>query len=286
MKVTARLFHPGEIVTKVEGPASFAQLGSPNRFAGTWSHAEATVIGPRPTPDGLSIDLADFRLDRLARDDFEPLARAQHVAFRAVLDPVASAATKKPAYNLASDIVSASLPEVPPVASRPFEARLNGVLHGVGDSTPKPLPERIRGWQRNGGVVEMTSIEIRGRDVNANAQGTIALSQRGGLDGLLELSGERYDRLFEALTGQNPTIRGTNEPAASNADGRSQIAKRPSGERDGGSGSPSPENSADPTQSPPKANVLNKSRRLPALRFVDGAAYFGSVSLGRLPALF
>jgi hypothetical protein len=31
--------------------------------------------------------------------------------------------------------------------------------------SPKPLPARIKGWQRNGSLVEMTSLEIRGRRV-------------------------------------------------------------------------------------------------------------------------
>jgi hypothetical protein len=34
---------------------------------------------------------------------------------------------------------------------------------GEGDMTPKPLPARIKDWQRNGSLVEMTSLEIRGR---------------------------------------------------------------------------------------------------------------------------
>ena len=56
---------------------------------------------------------------------------------------------------------------------------MKAVLHGVGDMTPKPLPERIKGWQHHGGFVEMTSLEIRGSAADANAQGTIALSEHG-----------------------------------------------------------------------------------------------------------
>ncbi|MGH6848417.1 MAG: DUF2125 domain-containing protein [Methylocella sp.] len=252
LRVAVELFHPSVIVSKVEGPVSFAELGQPDSFMGRWSHAEATVTGPRPTPDGLSIELTDFKVDRVANGGTEPLAAAENVAFRARLDPIATAATKKAAYDLTSDITAGSLPFGPPIAARPFEARVHAVLHGVGDITPKPLPARIKGWQRNGGLIEMTSFEIRGSSSDANAQGTLRLSDNGGIEGLLELSGDHYNRLFEALTGNNPEF---------------ATRRLPDGE----------------TKSQPPQT---ESRKLPALRFEDGEVYFGSTSLGRLPALF
>lgn len=286
LRVAVDLFHPNVIVSKIEGPVSFAELGKPDSFTGSWSHAEATVTGPKPTPDGLSIELADFKLDHVSRDVSEPLASAEHVAFHARLDPIATAATRKAAYNLTSDITAGSLPLAPPMAARPFEARVKAVLHGVGDMTPKPLPARIKGWQRNGGLVEMTSLEIRGSSTDANAQGTIALSERGGIEGLLELSGADYDSIFEALTGKNPASKTSDQATPEAAESTRQHAPRPLSDRDDASGPPHAESPADPTHSSPKANLLKKSRGLPALRFVDGAAYFGSISLGRLPALF
>ena len=283
LRVAVDLFHPNVIVSKLEGPVSFAELGQPDSFRGSWSHGEATVTGPKPTPDGLSIELADFKLDRVANDGTKPLASAEHVAFLARLDPIATAATSKAVYGLTSDITAGSLPSGPPMAARPFEARVKAVLHGVGDMTPKPLPARIKGWQRNGGLVEMTSIEIRGSDADANAQGTIALSESGGIEGLLELSGAEYNSVFEALTGKIPASRTSDQPAANIA--RQHAARRlPGGEIT--SESPRSGNNGVPASSSEKTNAPSTSRKLPALRFADGAVYFGSISLGRLPALF
>jgi hypothetical protein len=242
LRVAVDLLHPSVIVSMVEGPVSFAELGQRDSFRGSWSHGEAIVTGPKPTPDGLSIEFVDFKLDRVANNGAMPLASAEQVAFHARLDPIATAATSKAVYGLTSDI-KGSLPLAPPMAARPFEARVKAVLHGVGDMTPKPLPARIKGWQRNGGLVELTSLEIRGSAADAIAQGKIALSERGGIEGLLELSGADYDSVFEALTGKNPESR---TPVAAD----------------------------------------RARRKLPALRFEDGVAYFGSISLGRLPALF
>jgi Uncharacterized protein conserved in bacteria (DUF2125) len=100
--------------------------------------------------------------------------------------------------------------------------------------------------------VEVTSFELRGNSSDANVQGTLRLSANGGLDGTLELSGAQYDRLFAALTGK---------PL--------ETATRHLTEGETTKDSPS-----------------TKARKLPALRFEDGAAYFGSTLLGHLPALF
>lgn len=286
LRVAVDLLHPSVIVSMVEGPVSFAELGQRDSFRGSWSHGEATVTGPKPTPDGLSIEFVDFKLDRVANNGAVPLASAEQVTFHARLDPIATAATSKAVYGLTSDITAGSLPSGPPITERPFEARVKAVLHGVGDMTPKPLPARIKGWQRNGGLVEMTSVEIRGASADANAQGTITLSEHGGIEGLLDLSGEQYERFFKALTGKNPTTRESNQATPEAADSARQHAARrlPGGENK--FEPPQSENIGVPNSSSEKTNTPSISRKLPALRFVDGAAYFGSISLGRLPALF
>jgi len=280
LRVAVDLFHASVIVSKLEGPLSFAELGQPDSFKGSWSHAKATLTGPKPTPDGLLIELADFKLDRVADDGTEPLVSAEAVAFNAHLDPIATAATKKAAYVLTSDITAGSLLSGPPIRAQPFEARIKAVLHGVGDMTPKPLPARIKGWQRNGGLVEMTSLEFRGGSTNANAQGTIRLSEHGGADGLLELSGADYDSVYAALTGKTTTSRTDSQATPEAADNTRQHVTR----RLPGAGIE--ENPGVPTLSSEVPAAPTNNRKLPALRFADGAVYFGSISLGRLPALF
>ena len=203
LELAADVFNPSVIVSRIKGPVSFSELDRPDAFMGSWSHAQATVSGPHPTPDGFSIELADLKLEHVSHDVTEPVVSAEHIAFLARLNPTA---TQKPAYDLMTEISGGVIPLGPPIASRPFAARMKAVLRGVGDMTPKPLPARIREWQRNGGHVELTSVDVHGSSATANAQGTIALSASGGIEGTLDLSGEEYDRLFEAFTG-NPSER-------------------------------------------------------------------------------
>jgi hypothetical protein len=279
LQLVAHVFNPSVIFSTIKGPVSFAELDRPDAFRGSWSHAQATVYGPHPTWDGFSIELADLNLEHLSHGVTEAVVSAEQVLFFARLN---STATQKPAYDLTAEIAGGIIPSGPPIASRPFAARMKAVLRGAGDMTPKPLPARIREWQRNGGLVEMTRFEVRGNSANANAQGTIALSASGGIDGTLELSGEEYDRLFEAFAGDNPASGTRDHLAATETDG-SQVATR---SLRAGNVASEPPHAGNPTQSSPETRLPNKGRRLPAISFVDGAAYFGSILLGRLPPFF
>ena len=95
----------------------------------------------------------------------------------------------------------------------------------------------------------------------------------------MELSGADYENIFAALTGKNPASQNEQSGQTKAADSAQQHATRrlPGDEKsNNGTLATSSENPLAPT----------KSRNLPALRFEDGAAYFGSTLLGRLPALF
>ncbi|HXN89544.1 MAG TPA: DUF2125 domain-containing protein [Methylocella sp.] len=283
LQFVAGVVSPSVIVSRIKGPVSVDELDRPDAFMGSWSHAQATVYGPHPTPDGFSLELADLKLEHVSHGVTEPIVSVEHVAFLARLN---SAANQEPAYDLTAEIAGGIIPSGPPIASRPFAARMKAVLRGAGDMTAKPLPARIREWQRNGGLVEMTSVEVNGSSASANAQGTIALSASGGIDGTLELSGEEYDRLFEAFTGNNPASGKSDQLAATKTDGSRQVATRSLRGGDVASEPLHARNPGIPTQSSPETKLPNKSRRLPAIRFVDGAAYFGSILLGRLPPFF
>jgi Uncharacterized protein conserved in bacteria (DUF2125) len=133
LRIAVDLFHPNVIVSKLECPITFAEAGTADSLFGQWREAEAIVTGPKPTPDGISIALADFKVDRVSGSNTVPLAAAEKIAFQAELDTVATAATQKAAYDLTSDITAAVLPSGPPIAARRFEARFKAVLHGAGD---------------------------------------------------------------------------------------------------------------------------------------------------------
>ena len=103
------------------------------------------------------------------------------------------------------------------------------------------------------------------------------------LEGLLELSGADYDRLLEALTGMNPATRMSDQATPGAAERAREFATR---RLPGGDIESKPPQSGAPASSLEEKNAASGGRMLPALRFEDGAVYFGSTPLGRLPPLF
>ena len=66
------------------------------------------------------------------------------------------------------------------------------------DFVPKPLPVRLREWQAAGGRLEIQSARIAQGETLANATGTLALTQRGRLDGALQLNVAGLEKLLPA----------------------------------------------------------------------------------------
>ena len=75
------------------------------------------------------------------------------------------------------------------------------VLHGMRDFVMKPLPVRLREWQAAGGRLEIQNARLAQGDSLATATGLLALTQRGGLDGTLQLNAANIEKLLPTLTG-------------------------------------------------------------------------------------
>src|SRR5262249_37361890 len=86
LRIAVDLFHPNVIVSKLEGPITFAEAGKADGLFGQWRDAKVIITGPKPTPDGISIALADFKVDRVSGRNTVPLAAAAKIAFQSHLD--------------------------------------------------------------------------------------------------------------------------------------------------------------------------------------------------------
>src|SRR5207253_1588285 len=107
-----------------------------------------------------------------------------------------------PAVDLAVKLNAATAPGLGPYTRDPLDADILAVLHGMKDLAPKPLPVRLREWQAAGGRLEIQNARAAQGDALATATGTLALSQRGRLDGALQLNAAGLEKLLPALTGE------------------------------------------------------------------------------------
>src|SRR4030095_1044439 len=69
------------------------------------------------------------------------------------------------------------------------------------------LPARLREWQAAGGKLEIQKARLAPGDALAITRGTLALSQRGGLDATLQLAATGIERFLPTLgAGGGPTM--------------------------------------------------------------------------------
>ena len=149
------MFSPSVIVSRTKGPVSVARLDRPDAFIGRWSYAQATVYGPHPTRDGFSIEFANLKLEHVSHGVTEPVVSAEHVVFLARLN---STATQKPAYDLTAEIAGGIFPSGPPIASRPFAARMTAISRIRLASSVLPTLAKV--WRMSDAVSDTTSIAV------------------------------------------------------------------------------------------------------------------------------
>src|SRR5262249_32759261 len=162
------------------------------------------------------------------------------------------------------------------------DADVLAVLHGLKSFAPKPLTVRLREWQASGGKLEVQNARLAQGEARANATGMLALTQQGRLDGTLKVSAAGLERYLPTMgEGRGGAMSLDRAAPALNAIERAvpglgaRIAPQ------------QPDPQARPL-APPRQPVDIEGKRGVAVpvRFTDGAASFGPIPLGQVPALF
>jgi len=271
--VVAQVWDPKLIIVEFGGPltASDAQ-GAP--YTVGWTLAQASLRGTPEAPERASIAIDGLTLDR----DGKRLMQAQHAEFHARMQ--FGSWPHNPAVDLAVKLVTASAPAFGPLVGQPTDLDATGVLYGLRDLRPKPLPVWLRDWQAAGGRIDIQTARLAQGDARATAAGALGLSPRGALDGALQVTvAGLIERLLPAL--------GREQPAAKSALGMIERAvPSVSGTIKGAPGQPNPlQNSllaliGQPTELEGKPAVT-----VP-LKFTDGAASLGPIGVGSVPPLY
>ena len=187
---------------------------------------------------------------------------------------------QSPAVDLVLRLVAASAPTLHPLAAKPFDADITGVLHGAVDVRPKSWQLLLKEWQAAGGSLEISQARVQQDDVVAIGAGTLALTPRGGLNGQMQVTIVGLDKFLQAL-GIDQTVSQGDIGSAINAldrilPGFGQVARKNAG-----------------ASIVAGLGALGQSTQLegkPAvtvpLRFDDGAIQLGPLLLGRVPPLF
>lgn len=277
--VVAQIWDPKLLIAEFTGPLTVSDPGKPPYATATWTFAQASVRGTPAVPERASIAADDLKLEGAAPGT--SLFDSKHAEFHARMQ--FGSWPNNPALDLAVKLNAATAPALGPYTREPLDADILAVLHGMKDFAPKPLPVRLREWQAVGGKLEIQNARVAQGEALATATGTLALTQRGRLDGVLRLSVVGIDKFLPAIGGERkgaPLSLDRAAPAL-NAIDRAVPGL-------GARLAPQAQNLAAGLLGllGPPVEIEGKRGVAVLVRFTDGAASLGPIPLGQVPPAF
>ena len=275
----AQVWDPKLLIAEFTGPLTVAEPGQQPHVVASWSLAQASVRGTPATPERASIVVDGLKLEGATAG--QVLFDSRRAEFHARMQY--GSWPHNPAIDLAVKLAAAAAPTVHPMMAQPLDADIMAVLHGMRDFVGKPLPARLREWQQAGGKLEIQSARLAQAESLAHANGTVALTQGGRLDGALQLTVAGIERFLPAIGGeQGSSLNLSRVAPALNAIDRvvPGLAQRVPPQK----------------QQTLQAGLLallgqpaeleGKRAITVPVRFNDGAARFGPIPLGQVPPVF
>jgi hypothetical protein len=278
--VVAQIWDPKLLIAEFTGPLTASDPGQPPYATATWTLAQASVRGTPAAPERASIAADDLKLAGAAPGN-PPLFESKHAELHARVQ--FGSWPHNPAIDLAVKLNAATAQGLSPYTRDPLDADILAVLHGMKDLAPKSMPVRLREWQAAGGRLEIQNARVAQGDALANATGTLALTQRGRLDGALRLSVAGLEKFLPAISGDRkgaPLSLDRAAPALGAIDravpGLAQRIAPQAQSLQAGLlallGQP--------------VEIEGKRGVTVPVRFTDGAASFGPIPLGQVPPVF
>jgi hypothetical protein len=177
-------------------------------------------------------------------------------------------------------LAGAVAPGLHPLAEEPVDADIAATLHGLADFAPKPWPVRFREIQARGGRIEITHARLQQGETLAVAAGTLALTERGTLEGQLQMTMVGIERVLKALDLEQMMSQGEVGQTIDALDrlvpGLGKLARR----------NATPSVIAGLGALGQNATLDGKPAVSVPLRFSDGAVLLGPFAIGRVPPLF
>jgi hypothetical protein len=273
MLAAVQVYQPTLMIAEFGGPLTISDEARGAKYALDWSLAQASARG-LPRPERVSLVLDKPTLGRL---DAEQLARADHAELH--VRPAPRLPQDPPAIDVSLGLVKALLVGVPQIANAPIDADVTGTLRGVADLSPKPWPQLLRDIAAANGRLDISKARIQQGEILATGSGTLRITQRGTLDGELQLTVAGIDRLM-ALLGADKAVGQASQRALSRiAPGLNLDALL--GPRGGAALA-----AAGAAMIGQPAELEGRQAVTLPLRFTDGVVFLGPLRVGEIAPLF
>lgn len=292
--VIGQIYTPGLLIAEFTAPATLAARGEPPAMQVNWKTARSSIAGLPGIPQRVALVFDAPSVDRLNSGVAVPLARAAHAELHTQL--AASSTPDHPVIDIAVDLTQASVQDIHPALTQPFDALIGARLTGLKDFSPKPWPVRFREIQAADGKIRIERARIQQGNMIATAAGSLDLTPDGNLDGELQVTVVGFEQLIPLLGIEKVLEEGVPQATLDRlAPGvKAQDVNNLLGSLDrmipglgkvvrqnAGAGLAAVVNSLG---SP--AELEGKPARSFPLRFADGAVLLGPVKVGQVPPLF
>jgi hypothetical protein len=194
--VVAQIYTPKLLIAEFKAPATLSQHGQPVMVV-NWSIARSSIVGLPGIPQSADIVFQDPTIDRVAASVQTPVARAKQAELHGRI--AENSRPDHPAIETVLELTGATIQDVHPVLTAPFDADIRAIVHGLKDFTPKPWPVRFRELQAAGGRIEIKQSRIQQGDLIAITAGSLGLTADGHLDGELHMTATGFEKVIPAL---------------------------------------------------------------------------------------
>jgi hypothetical protein len=188
-----QVYDPKLLISEFTGPLDISEPGRPPTYVANWTLGQASVRGlPSAVERGsLVLDAPTVRDTAVSATIF----RAQRLELHG--RQAEGSTPADPVIETVLRLNGAVADKLHPLAAKPIDADIAGVLRGVTDISPKPWPVRFKEWQARDGRLEIIKARVQQEDVIAVGAGTLKLTPRGGLDGNLQVTVVGIDKVLK-----------------------------------------------------------------------------------------
>jgi hypothetical protein len=193
----AQIYNPRLLIAEFDGPLTITEQGEQQSLIVNWSKARSSVFGLPVSPERIALVVDDPTLERSAGSVRAPVARAKRSELHGRIAEGSAAAN--PVIEAVWQLTQASANPLHPALAEAFDMKLQARLTGLKDFRPKPWPERFREIQAANGRVEILESRLQQGNMIAVANGSLAITPEGQLDGELQMVVAGLEKIVPAL---------------------------------------------------------------------------------------
>lgn len=194
--VVGQIYDPKLLIAEFTSPMT-AKERDGDQLVARWKSGRASVRGLPEFPQRADFSFDEPAVDRVTGAGPSQVFRARQAEVHGRL--AGGSVNDNPVIEVVTQMVSAAMPAIHPLAAQPFDAEIAATLRGLKNFAPKPWSERFREIQANNGRIEIAKSRIQQGDLIAVTSGQLGLTPRGRLNGELRMIVVGIERVIPAL---------------------------------------------------------------------------------------